>query len=185
MFRRKRREVPGLNTSSTADISFMLLIFFLVTTSMETDKGMQRQMPPYIPDQHKVQRDVERNTVVTLHLMKDGKLSVSGALHMEEGAEQTYSLPLSKAESAKLRRQLKEFIATVGPTHVIEVKTDRDADYESYFSMQDNIVRSYHELKDAQARKLAGCTYEECPKDIKDKILSYYPQRITERLEFP
>ena len=46
IFRRKRREVPGLNTTSTADISFMLLVFFLVTTSMDADKGMNRQLPP-------------------------------------------------------------------------------------------------------------------------------------------
>ena len=183
IFRRNRREVPGLNTSSTADISFMLLIFFLVTTSMETDKGMQRQMPPYVPDQRQEQRDVERNTVITLHLMAEGKMTVSGALHMAEGAEDTYQIPLSKGEASKLRRQLKEFIATVGPMHIIEVKTDREASYESYFAMQDNIVRSYRELKDAQAKKLAGCTYEQCPKDIRDKILSYYPQRITERVE--
>ena len=45
IFRRKRREVPGLNTTSTADISFMLLVFFLVTTSMDVDKGMNRQLP--------------------------------------------------------------------------------------------------------------------------------------------
>ena len=47
MFRRRYREqIPELNTSSTADISFMLLIFFLVTSSMDTDKGLLRQLPP-------------------------------------------------------------------------------------------------------------------------------------------
>ena len=42
MFKRAKRKVPGLNTSSTADISFMLLILFLVTTSMEVDEGLER-----------------------------------------------------------------------------------------------------------------------------------------------
>ena len=47
MIRIKRhRRVPRLNTTSTADISFMLLIFFLVTTSMDIDKGLLRQLPP-------------------------------------------------------------------------------------------------------------------------------------------
>ena len=36
-----KRKVPGINASSTADISFILFIFFLITTSMDTDRGLQ------------------------------------------------------------------------------------------------------------------------------------------------
>ena len=46
MFRWKHRDVPELNTTSTADISFMLLVFFLVTSSMDTDKGLGRKLAP-------------------------------------------------------------------------------------------------------------------------------------------
>ena len=53
MFERRRKKVPGLNTTSTADISFMLLIFFLVTSSMDTDKGLPRQLPPPQQEQQK------------------------------------------------------------------------------------------------------------------------------------
>ena len=49
---RKKRKVPGLNASSTADISFILLIFFLVTTSMDTDSGLARRLPPPPADDH-------------------------------------------------------------------------------------------------------------------------------------
>ena len=45
-FHRGQREIPELNTTSTADISFMLLVFFLVTSSMDSDKGLRRQLPP-------------------------------------------------------------------------------------------------------------------------------------------
>ena len=61
---RKKRKVPGLNASSTADISFILLIFFLVTTSMDTDSGLARRLPPppekdqKIEDQKKKERNV-------------------------------------------------------------------------------------------------------------------------------
>ena len=43
---KKTRKVPDVNTSSTADIAFLLLIFFLVTSSMDTDSGLARQLPP-------------------------------------------------------------------------------------------------------------------------------------------
>lgn len=46
MFARRKRTVPQLNATSTADISFMLLIFFLVTTSMDLDKGLGKKLPP-------------------------------------------------------------------------------------------------------------------------------------------
>ena len=52
---KKKRKVPGLNASSTADISFILLIFFLITTSMDTDMGLARRLPQP-PDANTVQR---------------------------------------------------------------------------------------------------------------------------------
>ena len=52
---RKKRGVPGINSSSTADIAFMLLIFFLITTSMDTDRGLARRLPP--PPENKDQKD--------------------------------------------------------------------------------------------------------------------------------
>lgn len=57
LFQKKKRSVPQLNASSTADISFVLLILFLVTTSMDVDKGLHRQLPPLQPtkDQTKPQ----------------------------------------------------------------------------------------------------------------------------------
>ena len=64
--------MPGLNTTATADISFMMLIFFLVTTSMDSDKGLGRMMPPYEPDRQDEQKDVDKDKVMTLHLTKDG-----------------------------------------------------------------------------------------------------------------
>ena len=57
---KKKKKVPGLNASSTADISFILLIFFLITTSMDTDSGLARRLPqPPDPDQEDAQIDVK------------------------------------------------------------------------------------------------------------------------------
>ena len=66
LFRRRHREVPELNTTSTADISFMLLVFFLVTSSMDADKGMGRMLPP-VNDQQE-QRDISRSDILQLSI---------------------------------------------------------------------------------------------------------------------
>ena len=70
-FKKKKREVSGLNTSSTADISFMLLIFFLVTTSMETNNGIYRKLPPIDKKQQKeIPTVINTNRIMTVQIKK-------------------------------------------------------------------------------------------------------------------
>lgn len=164
IFRRKKHDVPGLNTTSTADISFMLLIFFLVTTSMDSDKGMQRQMPPYSPDQQMEQRDVDRSKVLSLHLLKDGSLTIDG----------------KPIDIKDVRRPLKEFIVKVGPTHIIELDTDRECCYDDYFALQNQIVRVYREIMNAAAKQRYNAPYSHCNADQRKSLQDLYPQRIQE-----
>ena len=80
MFRRRHREpFQELNTTSTADISFMLLIFFLVTSSMDTDKGLLRQLPP-LPDEKEQPLDINKEHVMTIALDNQNQLSLDGTL---------------------------------------------------------------------------------------------------------
>ena len=73
----KKRKVPGLNTSSTADISFMLLIFFLVTTSMDTDQGLGRTLPkPPEDEQMQKQLDVKERNILYVRVSKDNLLMI-------------------------------------------------------------------------------------------------------------
>lgn len=163
-FHRKRREVPGLNTTSTADISFMLLIFFLVTTSMDADKGMGRKLPPLDPDQQQEQMDVDRSKVMTLRLAADGTLTLN---------EQP-------ADVHKIKRQLKEFIVRTGPEHILELQTDRDCSYDDYFTLQNEIVRSYREIRDAAAKQRYACPFSQCNEEQRESLNADYPQRIQE-----
>lgn len=78
LIRRKSHETPGLNTTSTADISFMLLIFFLVTTSMDVDKGLLRQLPSPEPQKKERQESVvDKNNLMAIHLTAGDTLLVN------------------------------------------------------------------------------------------------------------
>ena len=75
---KKKRSMPGINSSSTADIAFMLLIFFLTTTSMDTDRGLARRLPQP-PDPNQKQQDniiVKERNVLQVRINKDDQLMV-------------------------------------------------------------------------------------------------------------
>lgn len=162
---KKRHTIPGLNTTSTADISFMLLIFFLVTTSMDSEKGLGRQLPPLEPDKQELLQDIDKNKVITLHLMADDKLTVNDEPSLIDRS---------------LRKQLRHFIIEKGREHVIELHVDREATYDSYFHLQNQIIRAYKEVRDAASQKKFGHPFLQLPEADRDQILHYYPQRIQE-----
>ena len=75
MFARRKRTVPQLNATSTADISFMLLIFFLVTTSMDLDKGLARKLPPMEKDKQE-ESVVNKENIIKVYITGDNKIIV-------------------------------------------------------------------------------------------------------------
>ena len=131
MFRHRRRsEIPSLNTSSTADISFMLLIFFLMTSSMDAGKGLKRQLPPPPQEQEQV-ADILDSDIMTIELDADGRMTVGG----------------SEFSLQQLQQEVRQF-AAVNPHHrVVAIKTDPQAKYDAYFQLQNAIVAAYRPLK--------------------------------------
>ena len=74
-----KRKTPGINGSSSADIAFMLLIFFLITTSMDTDKGLARRLPPPVPkDQKKNDVDVNKRNLVVVLINSSNQILFNG-----------------------------------------------------------------------------------------------------------
>jgi biopolymer transport protein ExbD len=130
LFRKRNREVPELNTTSTADISFMLLVFFLVTSSMDTDKGLERRLSP-VDEQQQEQRDIQRSNVLQI------RLDDSDALFCDD---QPVTL-------GQLQQQVESFLASrMSKQYVIAVETSRKTSYNAYFEMQNAIVAAHKKL---------------------------------------
>ena len=106
MFRRRIRQVPGLNTTSTADISFMLLIFFLVASSMDVDKGIARQLPPADTKPEQKEAEVDRQDLLLLTITADNRLLADGE-------------PLSPGQAGG---RIERFIEERGAAHLIQVR---------------------------------------------------------------
>jgi len=141
----------------------MLLIFFLVTSSMDTDKGLLRQLPPP-PQEQQPPTDVRKDHVMQVTLDARDQLAVDGTLITPQ----------------QLRDQIAEFVAADRKEHVISIQTDRATTYEAYFRMQNAIVAAYAQLRERYARERFGKGYDELVEEQRDEVNQYYPQRISE-----
>ena len=164
MFRRRKHEVPGLNTTSTADISFMLLIFFLVTTNMDIDKGLTRQLPPYSKEDNQ-ESFVSEGTTLDLVLTSHSQLLIDGKPSKIEG----------------LNKKVESFVNRVGKKHLIKVDADAQASYDSYFQLQNQLVSAYNQLRNQTSQRLFGCPYTSLSADRKEQVKAACPQRIAEQ----
>ena len=129
-FRRRQGEVPELNTTSTADISFMLLVFFLVTSSMDSDHGLGRKLSP-VDDQRQEQRDINRSNVLQIAIDDNDVVTCEG----------------EQVTPDKLQQQVESFLASrQTDNYAIAVETGRKTSYNAYFEMQNSIVAAYKRL---------------------------------------
>ena len=184
---KKKKKVPGLNASSTADISFILLIFFLITTSMDTDTGLARRLPqPPDKDQEDAQIDVKERNVLNVRLNAAGKLMCNSELieinqlrdrakEFIENPNDLSTLPEKSAITIDLLGQ-----CYVTKNHVISVQTDRGTPYDVYFQVQNELVAAYNELREDLSKAKFGRPYDALTNEQQVAVRAYYPQKISE-----
>lgn len=184
---KKKKKVPGLNASSTADISFILLIFFLITTSMDTDSGLARRLPqPPDPDQEDAQIDVKERNVLNVRLNGAGDLMINSDIaDIKELRPRAKEFIKNEADLSSLPEKHVKEIDLLGPCyitdkHVISVQTDRSTPYNIYFEVQNELVAAYNELREELSRAKFGRSYEYLTDEQKVAIRTYYPQKISE-----
>lgn len=188
---KKKKKMPGLNTSSTADISFMLLIFFLVTTSMDTDMGLARRLPPPPePDQEDAQVDIKSRNILYVRLNAAGQLWVkdettSGLADFKELRQRAKDFVKNEQNFSKWPEKHVKNIDLLGrcyvtDKHVISVQTDRGTPYNAYFQVQNELVAAYNELRAELAKEKFGRTLDNLTPEEKKALQQYYPQNISE-----
>jgi len=184
---KKKREVPEINSSSTADIAFLLLIFFLITTSMDTDRGLARRLPQP-PDQNQKQEDIklkERN-VLTVFLNFQDQLMCAGeymaVTGLREKAKEFIKNPNNEENLPEKHPLSVPFFGDVQATtkHVISLRCDRGSSYNAYIAVQNELVAAYNELRDELAEEKWQKKYADLDEDQQKAIRMIYPQQISE-----
>lgn len=169
MIKRRKHIVPALNTTSTADISFMLLIFFLVASSMDVDKGLLRQLPPADTKEESLEVDVSKERLMELKITGDNQLLLDG----------------QPVEVNGLRNRVAEFVSRVGSKHLISIDADPNSSYETYFKMQNEIVVAYAMVRNELAKRKFGQPLSRLTNDKRDEVKALLPQRIAEIYHSP
>ena len=167
-FHKKRsRKVPMLNTTSTADISFILLVFFLMVTSMDPDKGLPRQLPKL--DEEKVEKitEIDKSNVLDIVLKADGKAYFAAEETPENNPQQRIVHFLESCPQPK--------------KHVLTLSIEDDADYNDYFALQNKMILAYREVRERFAQKKYHADYLNLNSDQQAIVKQQYPQRIAEK----
>lgn len=184
-----KKKVPEINGSSMADISFMLLIFFLTATTMETDKGLFRMLPPY-QDPSKQQEDVkvlDKDLFVVL-VNKDDKLMVEKKpMHSRELRKTLKDFLMNMnndLEDKQYPGYTEENIPGIGRVKVtkaiVSIQNDRGTSYQKFIEIQNEVVGAYNEVKDYYSLKYFKRNFNDLKESQQDLIKQIIPQKISE-----
>ena len=185
---RKKRKVPAMNATSSADIAFMLLIFFLITTSMDTDKGLARRLPPPVPkDQKKNEQvDVNKRNLVVVLINSSNQILFNGEptdiKQLKDKVKEFIDNPYNDANKPEKVEEDVEFFGKVmtAKKHVISLQNDRGTEYQAYISVQNELAKAYNELRDVVSRKKFGKAFADLDEEQQKAVQQIYPQKISE-----
>lgn len=198
----RRKGAPEVNAGSMADIAFLLLIFFLVTTTIETDAGLDRMLPPIEPPDTDV--IIKQKNIFVVNINKNGQLLVEEQLmdirdlrsaaiaFLDNGGS-----PSGTPEYCNYCKGKRDEKSSDSPQKaIISLKNDRETTYSTYITVQNELVAAYNDLRNREARRLYGREFTEMESEylnpetsssVRDelkekvqKIQELFPQKLSE-----
>lgn len=173
LIKKRKREDAEINGSSMADIAFLLLIFFLVTTTINVDTGIGLVLPPPLEEDQEPPPIKERNLMNIL-------VNSEGRILMDE---EPYQL-------SEVKPRLIEFIKNPNndpnlseepELAIVSIKTQRATPYRIYVDMLDEVMGAYKDIRDEASRSNYGVPYSALKDDSpqQQQIKDMYPKKIS------
>ena len=180
------RKTPEINSSSTADIAFLLLCYFLMTTTMNQDMGLQRRLPP-MPDKNQKVEDQKvnrRNIIVVKINSADRLLAGTEPIHVSQLKDKIKEFLTNPANNPDLPEKSEIEIEGYGPCMVskvvISLQNDRGTSYQAYIAVQNELVKAINELRDEWSMVNYGKLYANLDEDKQTIVRKAVPQNISE-----
>ena len=172
MAKKKRMQAPEINASSMADIAFLLLIFFLVTTEIVEDQGVLVRMPPWSPEPP-VPLNINPRNIFNVLVNKNNELLVRD----------------EPADLATLRERTKTFIlnpagaddmANSPNNAIVSLKNDRGTNYTTYVTVYNELLGAYNEIWEQASQRRFNKSFEDLTKEQEDQIKKEIPLVLSE-----
>ncbi|MBR4980475.1 MAG: biopolymer transporter ExbD [Bacteroidales bacterium] len=180
------KKTPEINASSQADIAFLLLVFFLITTTMDVDKGLQRKLPP-MPEENQQQDEVKinrRNIVVVKINAQDRIMVGSKPSDVSEIKDQIVEFLTNPNDDPNKPEKEVKFIKGLGnyavSKGVVSLQNDKGTLYNTYIQVQNEIVRAINEIRDQFSTQHYGKKFAQLDKDHQKIVKEAVPQNISE-----
>ena len=180
------KKTPEINSSSTADIAFLLLCYFLMTTTMDQDLGLQRRLPP-MPDKNQKVEDQKvnrRNITVVKINSADRLLAGTEPMHVSQLKDKIKEFLDNPQNNPNLPEKeeidIEGFGKAMVSKGVISLQNDRGTSYEAYIAVQNELVKAVNELRDAWAMNNFGKPYLSLDEEKQGIVRKAVPQNISE-----
>ncbi len=182
------RKLPEYNASSLADIAFMLLIFFLVTTTMDVDSGLERRLPQWVdPEDIEDTPPIRERNIFVVLVDRNDRLMVEGELTRVDDLKDRTKLFLTNPhnDASLPEKEIRE-IPFFGPTEVnvesatISLRNDIGTTYGTYISVQNELVAAINELREEIANQEFGRSYDQLDRERQNAIRDIIPMKISE-----
>jgi biopolymer transport protein ExbD len=183
-----KREVQEINAGSMADIAFLLLIFFLVTTTMDSDTGLLRQLPP-IQDPNEQKDDdqqINERNILEVLVNKDDFIQVEGeVIQLGELRAITREFIDNPNEAADMPEMIDKQVPFFGiirahKNAVISLQNDLGTTYGVYLAVQNELLAARDELKNELSLSTWGLEYDDLSEEQMKAVDDYYKVPISE-----
>jgi len=182
------KKTPGINGSSMADVSFIILIFFLMVTTMGSEFGLIRQLPPWVEQNPKDTGDkINRRNVFIVNINQHNNMMVQDQYRdisdLRAMAKDFFNINNTGDEfPEKETRELPLIGAVnVNKTAIVSLQNDRGTAYKIYIQAQNELTAAINELRDEFSLQRFGSKYEDCTEEQRDVIgKQVYPMAISE-----
>lgn len=179
------RKTPEVPAASLADIAFMLLIFFLVTTTMDVDSGLERRLPQWQEEQVEDDTQIKERNVFVVLVNRNNDLLVENEYvnidDLRDRAKEFMDNPYNdETLPEKEPKQIPFFGEVMVTKGVISLRNDLDTKYGTYLAVQNELVGAINDLREELAKKQFGKSLVDLEPEQQDAIRDIYPSRISE-----
>ena len=181
-----KKKTPAINSSSTADIAFLLLCYFLMTTTMGSQTGLSRRLPP-MPDKNQKVEDQKvnrRNIIVVKINSADRIYAGSEPIDVSQLKDKIKEFLTNPTDDPTLPEKEEKEIEGYGKYRVskgvISLQNDRGTSYRAYIAVQNELVKAVNELRDEFARSKYGRSFNGLTEEQQDIVKKAVPQNISE-----